>query len=461
MVIGIVIGNRRLKFRCHRGHIPLHISTTLAPPLATILLDQIGAAYLLLDPNFSHVAQDLPKLPVLPWNSHEDLAKDTKEDDTLSDATIDGGSAPQSNTSYFLHSTGSVANPKPIPIMAQAALNFACLREYDSWISITSLSHSYCNYHAAMSLARAVPIYLAPVMPINGENLVKVIKATKGKAQVLLAVPIFLELIFGHPEGLQVLKSSVDDLHVAGGAVSSNQADLIALHGIKLQYVVASTEAGAFLYSGSAKVTGWEWMTVYPTALPYIKMEIFDEENGGSEVVVKKGFPTLQVSNRPNGDYATGDLFLPGQKQSENEGQWRYWRRQDEVLVHSHGLKSDPISSKFSMENMIYRSRADCFASVENTLLTCPLITQILIVGAARPCTAAIILPRDDKVSIDNLQSYIDDLNKNLASQSRLQGHMVKILEMNDSFVMSPKGTVFRKRTEEKFRDIIEAMYSQ
>ena len=294
------------------------------------------------------MADSLPKLPVFPWYRHEDLLpKDHKHDNASSDLTIERGSAPECNPSYILHSTGSSANPKAIPIMARAVLNFACLRgHYDSWLAITSLAHGYSNFHAGMTLARGVPIYLASSMTINGENLVKALRASQGRAQVFLAVPAFLDYLFAHPEGPHAMKTLVSQVHVTGGPMSSKNGVLVEQHDIKMQYFVASTEAGLYLCSGSAKSTDWAWLSIYSIAQPYIKMELFDEETGGSEVVVKKGFPDLQVSNRSNGDFATGDMFLPGQMQSINEGKWKFWRRKDEVLVHSSGLKSDPVASK-------------------------------------------------------------------------------------------------------------------
>ena len=208
-----------------------------------------------------------------------------------------------------------------------------------------------------MGLARAIPTYLGLSAPVNGDNLVKALKSTKGKAQVFLAVPIFLDLLFEHPEGLQVLKTMVDQVHVAGGAVSSKTAALTKQHDKKMQYVVASTEAGVLLYSGPAKIftkiLDWEVMSVYPLLQPHVEMEVHDEEDGGSEVVIKKGSPILNVSNRLNGDFATGDLFLPGPKGDDGQSTWKFWRKQDEVIVLGIGMKSDPITSTLSEEEAI------------------------------------------------------------------------------------------------------------
>ena len=95
---------------------------------------------------------------------------------------------------------------------------------------------------------------------------------------------------------------------------------------------------------------------------------------------------------------------------------------------------------------------------MEDSLLSCPLVSYVLVLGSGRPGTAALVLPRDAKTSIADLQPYVDNLNRDLPSQSRLQKGMIKILSPGDSFVLSPKGTVIRGKSEEKFHEIIEAL---
>ena len=116
---------------------------------------------------------------------------------------------------------------------------------------------------------------------------------------------------------------------------------------------MASTEAGGFLYSGPAKNLDWEVISVHPLLQPHVELELYDEENGGSEVVIKNGCPILNVSNRPNGDFATGDLCLPGPKRDDGQSTWKFWRRKDDVIVLGIGLKSDPITSTSSGEEPI------------------------------------------------------------------------------------------------------------
>ena len=158
-------------------------------------------------------------------------------------------------------------------------------------------------------------------------------------------VPLFLKLLLSIPDGVQHLRS-FKEVWNSGGPLPLEDAALLSSQDIKLHYFVASTEMGVMMGSGPARTSEWEWLKPSPLAERYLYFESFDPETGTCELVVRPGHPSLSVSNRSDGGWKTGDLFLPHPTQP---GTWKYDRRSEEILLHSTGVKTDPLDSKLPL----------------------------------------------------------------------------------------------------------------
>lgn len=133
-------------------------------------------------------------------------------------------------------------------------------------------------------------------------------------------------------------------------------------------------------------LSSWECLDPPAGLERYVSFEPYDPVTGSSELVYLPGHPLLHVSNRPGGGYATRDLYLP---HPTIPGKWKYDKRKDDVIVHSHGVKSDPLTRT---HNRFYP--ADLL--VEGILLGCSHISHAIVFGADKPHVIAFIIPASD-----------------------------------------------------------------
>lgn len=98
--------------------------------------------------------------------------------------------------------------------------------------------------------------------------------------------------------------------------------------------------------------------------------------------------------------------------------------------------------------------------TVEGILLGSPLISHAIVIGKNRPHVVALIIPMSSAVDINSLNEILEAINSRVPIQTRLYPDRVRILSPKDEFVMSPKGTVIRGKTEMKFAEVVEGMYA-
>jgi ribosome biogenesis protein SSF1/2 len=72
-------------------------------------------------------------------------------------------------------------------------------------------------------------------------------------------------------------------------------------------------------------------------ALPFIQFD--DYGNNTCELVVKDGFPAKVGSNRPDGSWATNDMF---ERHPQRPNLYKYIGRLDDTIVQSLGEKTNP-----------------------------------------------------------------------------------------------------------------------
>ena len=238
------------------------------------------------------------------------------------------------------HTTGSTADPKSITMPNKCLLSNTCRGLCDSKLLITPLAHGYAFLAAIFSLAGGKPIFVYPGAPYTAENLLRTIEIVSGKVDNFAAVPMFIKLLSSVPGGLDRLKG-FKRLTMCGGQLSDQLMEQLAARGIPVWNAVQGSEVGHMLDSGEPKVEGWDWMNLPKDMDRYLVMEPYEDE--GYELVIQKGYPSLFVFNRQDG-YGTKDLYV---RHPDDPRKWKYLKRKDDIIVHSIGLKTDPIFSEF------------------------------------------------------------------------------------------------------------------
>ncbi|KAI9250455.1 hypothetical protein BDA99DRAFT_541709 [Phascolomyces articulosus] len=159
------------------------------------------------------------------------------------------------------------------------------------------------------------------------------------------------------------------------------------------------------------------WYKIHPTPelMHYATFEPFD--NDMFHLVIHSNFPSLakNVANRPNGNYATRDLFI-----KDSPRYWTYVGRMDDIMNLKSGVLVNPI----------------------------PLETEL--------CKEEII-----KKCVIVVHQVIRKVNKTGHYEAAISiPEMIYILPFGKQLPMTAKGAISRKKTNQEFNQEIEQMYT-
>lgn len=312
------------------------------------------------------------------------------------------------------HTTGSTSIPKIIPISHSSLLHSPSISGPGSSLILASLSQGYGLFIPAACLSHQSSCYVySPLPTMTIPDLLRVltiaIEKNAGMIDVLFASPRMLEALAGAGEaGSKVLRQF--GRVVLGGAVPSR--GLMAwteTGGLPVISFMGSMETGYLMGSGKPKSARWDWFEEVDGDQEFLSFERYEladptgtpasttgqasttprktgdrpsnaaynrpeeEINAGDnsyadcvsspplyELVVRPNHPRLNVINRPDGPYATGDLFVP---HPTDKGKWQFWTRKDDVIVHSTGMKTDRAFSEFTSYRTSHSSSSRIEAS--------------------------------------------------------------------------------------------------
>jgi hypothetical protein len=175
----------------------------------------------------------------------------------------------------------------------------------------------------------------------------------------------------------------------------------------------------------------WNWLRAEGLILEYMVME----DRGGNtfEFINKDGWPPKIETNRPDGSYATKDLFLRHEK---HHNWYKYIGRLDDTLVQNLGEKTNPGAYvKLSVEALTTDQVA---VPIELVIRgNSPYVAEAIVFGAGRPQVGCLILPselgkelsNDRDAFLEKIWPVIEEANTQAPTHSRLLPEMVHILE--------------------------------
>ena len=272
----------------------------------------------------------------------------------------------------FAHTSGSTATPKIVPLKNLCLTQIPPIGGLGDSLIIASPQQGYGTVLPISALSTGKRCYVStPIPPFHLDAIIDVIRlATKGqtnKIDIFCTYPAMIHRIATssyYKESLELFRS-FDRLVVGGAPAPPAVARWMQQSDLKVCNFMGSLEIGTVFNAAQARVAGWEWFDEDISMSELVRLEslfegkgshphvqegstVLMENEGAAELVILPGYPTLQVSNRPDGAYETGDLFLP---HPTERGRWRYWRRKDDVVVHSTGMKTDPTYSQFAVHH--------------------------------------------------------------------------------------------------------------
>lgn len=349
-----------------------------------------------------------------------------------------------------IHSSGSTGFPKPITATNKAAVGNSLMNFRLASLTTLPLYHAHGHANLYRAICAAKPLYLFPTgsMPLTSTNVIKLLKQAPD-VEALFGVPLALKLLAETTEGLQVLKSL--KLVMFGGSPCPDElGDFLVNEGVRLVGHYGSTETGQLMTSFRDFETdkGWNWTRakgphVNTNVNEYLRFEPLGADT--YELLVLDGWPNKVMSNRPDGSYATKDLFI---KHPTIPDAYKFMGRIDDTLVMVNGEKTNPVP-------------------MELTLRSSPYIADAIIFGASRIQIGALIHPTEiaKDCSASELAKLVAPIvalvNAEAPSHSQLASEALVFLPHGTVIPRADKGSIIRPRVYKEFEGIINEVYKR
>ncbi|KAA8896205.1 hypothetical protein FN846DRAFT_893478 [Sphaerosporella brunnea] len=340
---------------------------------------------------------------------------------------------------WIIHSSGSTGLPKPIWQTNHGSIRAAesMTIPYDSLVTLP-LFHTFGLYTLLHGIrdGRKTSFYNAD-LPLTGPNVVAALESSK--ADVMFTVPYALKLTVEAEGGVEALKK-LKEIVYGGASCPQELGDMLTSQGVKLSNYFGSTEAGFILKYCDE---GWNWLSPISIAAPFIKWE----HEGGDlyQLVILPGWPSLVMTNREDGSYATKDLF---QRHPANPNAWRYMDRLDSTIVLNNGEKANPIL----LENNVRKNR---------------YVTESIVFGAGKPTLGMVIIQSEHAEGMSReefLKVMSEDLehgNSMVPAYAKVFPDAIILKPAGTAFPRTDKGTAIRAAFIREFQPDIDAYYTQ
>ncbi|TVY33989.1 Adenylate-forming reductase [Lachnellula subtilissima] len=439
----------------------LLIAPQCQPAAIASLCKSCDASILFHDPSHSDLASSAAYLPntnliaqLLPWKRVEkDVIDIIRVNESNSDF-VPLYEPSENDTAYIHHSSGtSTGIPKPIPQSHRAASGvLPCLDgQKSATFTTTPLYHGgIADCFRAWTSNALIWLFPGETLPITPKNIILSLsaasraetEASTPPVKYFSSVPYVLQTVAEEPVGMALLQN-MQLVGVGGAALSPNVGDYLVSQGVNLVSRFGSAECGFLLSSHRDYAVDAEWQFLrLPSECKSLCFEKMGEENGLlRELVVRKGWPHMAKTNRPDGSYATGDVFEP---HSHIKNAWRYHNRSDSQITLLTGKKFDPAPFE------------DAICSSSN------LIRDVVIFGNVRQYPGALIflcrLTGGNKE--EEAWNVISKHNNEVEIHSRIDRNMIAWITADElKPEKSSKGTILRGPTEELFAAYIEELY--
>ncbi|KAI7859649.1 hypothetical protein BDC45DRAFT_590210 [Circinella umbellata] len=362
----------------------------------------------------------------------------------------------------IIHSSGSTEFPKPIRLSNRYMFGLVqlltskmqedahCLESSDVMLASFPLFHAFGIFCAFLPMIFGASCLILERIPPTPGEIAKAID--KHNVTMLGLPPMILEQIAEYieekPEAEEIYQRIKFSIY-GGASLRRQVGDYLISKGMNIRAAYGTTEINAMCIANISSDYNNQWYSMRPpsSVLPYCVWEATDETKSIHHLVLKAGCPILatNIRNRPNGDYATGDLFMEDPPKS---GYWRHLGRNDDTLVMENGEKTNPIP-------------------IEHRINSAKVINSCVVIGESRQCTATLIqleLEHAMKYRLEDIISEVHEAvecaNKSAPSHSIILPQMVYILPLSRHLPKTLKGNVIRKSAIKKYNQEIEKMYN-
>lgn len=425
------------------GHTVLFLSTRIAKDAYVSLIENTHASFLIAHPAFRKVAESAGERTGVAVQSileREDYENSSTGMASLPPTQLDGQTEAK-HICWIIHSSGSTGNPKPIFQTHSGALhNYAHNVGLRGFITLP-LFHAHgvsCLFRAIHS-RKLIYLYNAN-LPLTAPYLLTVLREHR-EIEILYAVPYALKLLSESQKGLEIL-ADLDLVMFGGSSCPKPIGDTLVQNGVRLVSHYGTTETGQLMTSFRDRSDlDWDYVRPGTSLLPYLQWE--ERAPGIYELCVLDGWPSKVASNRPDGSYATKDLF---EKHPTRPNAWRYYARLDDTIVLENGEKANPLIVEGEARNNPNVREAVAFGANR------PRLGLFLIRAAASACAT-------DGEIIDYVLPAIEQCNAVSPAYAYISRDMIRVLPSDTTYRATDKGTVIRAAFYRDFEEQINKIY--
>ncbi|CAO3664962.1 unnamed protein product [Umbelopsis ramanniana] len=367
----------------------------------------------------------------------------------------DSSENPTEKIAFIIHSSGTTGFPKPIYLsnrymvhMLNSYANMFEPVESPKILSLAPLYHVMGIVLFAFGILGGTYVFPTNFPPL-ANTVIESIK--KSQANCMIVTPVLLEQL---AESIKADNADVDvlknlKLTCFGGAPLQQQVGNILIeHGMNIKSAYGSTEIGVVAVADrDASCKDFASLKLH-LSQKYYMMEDTEYGSEVKQLVILPNSPFMatNVSNRPDGSYATNDLWTP---HPGKPGYWTICGRADDTLIMSNGEKTNPVPMEAAMRNF-HR-----------------IIEHCAVIGQGRAATSVLVqldveeaMRRDIYDILNIVEAAVDVANQDAPAHSKIVfPDMVKILPLLERLPVTDKGTISRKKAEKQYGDYVEIMY--
>ncbi|KAL4787288.1 hypothetical protein BJX76DRAFT_363631 [Aspergillus varians] len=426
------------------GHTGLFLSTRISVEAHVSLIERTNAQHLLVHSSLKDTAHKIrERVPDLQIN---DVPSEESYDYPVSDDPIETNLLPhldprveETYVAWIIHSSGSTGLPKPIFQTQRSAIkNYAGNMNMRGFITLPLYhNHGICCMFRTIYSCKSLHLY-NPGLPLTSQYLVDIMKSHS--FEIFYGVPYALKLLAESKEGIAAL-ANLKAVMFGGSSCPDSLGDLLVDNGVHLIGHYGSTETGQLMTSlRSPDDKRWDWLRPSEAVKKFLRME--ERFPGIYESVVLDGWPSKVMSNRPDGAYATKDLFL---KHPEIEA-YKYYARLDDTVTLVNGEKVIPLD-------------------LEGRVRQLSVVADALVFGVGKASIGLAVIRAPDAASMTENQIIgaiwpaVEEAHTFLPAYGQLSKNMVCVLPADTVYSRTDKGTVIRQAFYRDFSDLIEACY--
>ncbi|KAJ4389355.1 hypothetical protein N0V93_006822 [Gnomoniopsis smithogilvyi] len=349
----------------------------------------------------------------------------------------------------IIHTGGTTGLPKPIACTTKGWMYSVPVVETSPVLCTVPNFHGLGLGSFTRALRSANQLFvLNAKRPVTASIVWKALDATG--AQVMYTVPYTLKFFADTEGGIERL-AALDHILAGGAATPDELGDKLVRAGVRLTNGYGQTESGITMRAVGSGVGEWSWLSPTPESEKFLRFEKVGQDM--YHLVILSGFPSLRISDRPDGSYGTKDIFrphpdnLPGNDTRAKVAKWKYVARQGDVIVLINGENADPTP-------------------IEQNVMLSPYIEMALAFGAGHERLGLLVIPTDKAANMSKtelIKNVVPDLERGnaiAADYAKISPDDIIIKPVGTPYPMTAKMTLQRPIMHKLFAEDIEAHYA-